>query len=211
MTVPRSTDVLVAGAGPAGVVTAVSLAARGMRVLLVDPAEPDADRGGEFTAGGHDVLVTGTALRALQSLELPVSMPLRPAAAIDLRFGAASARLIAADGAAVCEWSQFRHALRQAAVDSGARCARGTLISLVRGPRGYEAVIRHARGETQVTAAHAVMAVGGTRSGLAPMGSPQSAGIACAQRFTGVELSDRVVLALSAPSANGSDEHPGCA
>jgi menaquinone-9 beta-reductase len=210
MMVPRSTDVLIAGAGPAGVVTAVSLAARGMRVLLVDPAAPDVDNGGESAAGGHDVWVTGSALRGLHSLELPVSMPLRPAAAIDLRFGAASARQIAAAGAAVCEWSQFRHALRRAAVDSGARCARGTLISLVRGQRGYEAVIRHARGETQVTAAHAVMAVGGIRSGLAPVGSPQSAGIACAQRFTGAELDDRIVLVLSTPSASGSDEHPGC-
>jgi menaquinone-9 beta-reductase len=194
-------DVLIVGSGPAGAVTAIGLARRGMRVLVVDP-----DAG--LDAGSRDVLVTGPALRGLELLNIPLPDPLRRADVVELRFGAGPVREIPDSGAAVCDWRGFLRALRRAAAESGARFLAGTVTSLGQDPGGYRAEI--GRAETVIIATHAVVACGSGRGPLAPDGVTHSAGMACAQRFTGTRLGGRVVFSLAEPSAI-PDDPPTCA
>jgi len=217
---PQEVDVLVAGAGPAGAVAAADLARRGFSVLLAD------DAGG---VGDHDVLVSAQARQALAALGLPEGALLRPAATIRLSFGAAAGRSIASGGAAVCSRARLGEALRRLAVAAGATAVRGRVTSVARAAGGFEALVagRGPGGETRrVAARHVVAATGSAARGAAALGTAAlgtaalgtaalgtgapGTGLACAQRFAAPGLHGQLLLAMTAPAADGPGAPPTC-
>jgi len=172
-------------------------------VLLVDGEDVPDD-------GGHDVLVSGPALRGLRSLDLPGLDPWRPVEEVDIRFGADVRHIVGGAGAAVCDRDRFRTVLRGAATGFGAVETRGTVTSLTRVDGGHRARIEVAGDVTSVVARHVVLAVGaGGGGGLVPPGLPHTYGVVCVQRFTGAGSDARMTMALPAPSATGTGA-PAC-
>jgi menaquinone-9 beta-reductase len=213
--VPSGCDVLVAGAGPAGAITAAVLARQEMDVLLVDWADDGIS---------HDILVTAPALRGLAEAGVGTPHGARPADVIDLRFGPDSRRAVPDFGAVICDRARFRRGLRRAATRAGVRSIRGTAVTVVREQADYQVTVETAAGATTVAARHVVLATGSaSRGGLAGGGLPPSAdgpatgdpprlaGLACAQRFSGARPGAQLALALSAPSGTAPDAPPTCA
>jgi menaquinone-9 beta-reductase len=212
MTVPaRDVDVLVAGAGPAGAVTAAALARHGLSVLVADPA---------IGGGDYDVLISGQARRALASLGLSLAALARPVPVIRLSFGARAGRSIADADAAVCGQRQLRQALRQAAAEAGVQEVTGRVTDMARVNDGFRVLVAGA-GDVPVLAVaarHLVVATGSAACGPVPGacgpvpagGSPRAAGIACARRFAGVRLRGRLLLTMIAPAATGPHAPPTC-
>lgn len=201
-------DVLVVGAGPAGTATAAGLALRGMKVLIADPADPETAPGQtEGPRGERDVLLTGPALRGLESLGISVPAGTETRDTIELRFSDGPSRAVTGTGARVRDWDGFLRTLRQLAAGAGARFVRGTVTGLTREAVGYRAETGH--GRAVITATHVVVACGSGRGALVPDGASHSAGVACAQRFTSAAPGTPVVLALPGPSAV-PDDLPRC-
>jgi flavin-dependent dehydrogenase len=203
MSLPAAAEVLVAGAGPAGATAAVTLARQGMEVLLVGK------EGGSRPAGGYDVLITGQARGMLASAGLASLVPVRPVNLVELRFGASVTRTVSDSGAAVCDWREFRRALRGAAVSAGARYVRGTVTSLTPQAGAHQAVIACGGSQAAVSARHAVVAAGGGSGTLTPV-TPQGSGLVCARRYRGVRLGTRALLVLPAPAATAARVNVTC-
>src|SRR5215468_5481890 len=161
MSHPAMAEVLVAGAGPAGAVAALTLARHGIKVLLVGK------EGGTAPGGGYDVLITGQAKSILDSAGLAGQLPVRPVSQVEVRFGGSVTRVITDSGAAVCDWGQLRRALRGAAVRAGARYIRGTVTALTPDGDSHQAVIGYRGRSVRIAARHVVVAAGGG-SGLFP-------------------------------------------
>lgn len=122
MDLPRTSDVLIAGGGPAGLVTAIALRRAGFRVTVVDPASPPVDK-----ACGEGILPKGMAVLRELGVDLP-SESLLPFHGI--RF--------IEDGAVV--EARFRHGCgygvrRTVLHDALARRAAGAGVILVWGAR----------------------------------------------------------------------------
>jgi menaquinone-9 beta-reductase len=200
----RNVDVLVVGAGPAGAVVAAALTRDGMSVLLADAANDTED---------HDVLISGQARRGLASLGLAEVALARPVKIIRLGFGGRAGRSIADAGAAVCGRAWLRERLRRAAADAGAVDVRGRVTAITRGAGCFEALITDVGNAALlvVTARHVVAATGSAAClPQAPPGSPHAIGIACARRFAGARLRDRLLLTMTAPAATGPNAPPTC-
>jgi menaquinone-9 beta-reductase len=215
VSVPARCDVLVAGAGPAGAVTAAALARQELAVLLVDPADDGVS---------YDILVTAPALRGLAEAGLATPRGARPADVIDLRFGPDSRRAVPGPGAVICDRARFRLGLRRAATRAGVLRIRGTAVAVVREQAGYQVTVETAAGATTVAARHVVLAAGSaSRGGLAADvlphltavkatgDPPRSTGLACAQRFSGARPGAPLALVLSVPSGTVPAAPPTCA
>jgi flavin-dependent dehydrogenase len=213
-------DVLVIGAGLAGTTAAIALARLGLSVLLVD----DGAGGGD-----HDLLISGQALRALDSLGLRQPPRLRPVRSIRIRFSRATRRITDSAAAAV-SGRRLGEALRQTATGAGAELLVGTVTDLEPAGTGHRAAVLTARSSAgpggrppgtprrtwEITARHVIMATGSDRSlaGWQPPGGAGPvplAGVACARRFTGPGLRGTALLALMAPDVTAADAPPTCA
>ncbi|OFW21864.1 MAG: hypothetical protein A3H97_08310 [Acidobacteria bacterium RIFCSPLOWO2_02_FULL_65_29] len=122
-------DVAVIGAGPAGAWTAYLLAARGARVVLVDPSHPrEKPCGGGVTARALDLVADG--LGALPSL-----VAIRSARFVDSTSGASVAVPFAESpvpALSVASRAQFDAALVAAAERAGATLIRARATSVTR-------------------------------------------------------------------------------
>lgn len=204
---PAGLDVLVIGTGPAGGAAAIALARSGLSVLLVGDDHADDD---------YDMLITGQALVAMNSLGLRPAPHLRPVRSIKVRFSRAT-RQITDSAAAAVSRQRLCEALRQTALAAGAELWTGTVTDLETTGNGYRAaVVTAGSGTCEITARHAIMATGSEGS-LAGWHQPERltlpplAGIACARRFAGLRLRGRALLALMAPDATMADSPPRCA
>lgn len=196
-------DVLVIGAGPAGAAAAIATARLGLSVLLVS------DGGG---LGDHDMLISGQALRVLDSLALRPAPRLRPVRSIRMRFSQVT-RQITDSAAAAISGRRLCEALRQTAAAAGAELLAGTVTDLEPTGIGHRAaVLTTGSGIREITARHVIMAAGsdGRLSGSQITIEPL-AGIACARRFGGLRLRNMALLALMAPDAARADAPPTCA
>ncbi|MFC5185216.1 lycopene cyclase family protein [Actinomadura harenae] len=185
-----STDVLIVGAGPAGATTALALARRGIRPLLVGPLVPPGE--------SHDVLLSGPAVRALTLLDAIPRLPILKIDSAELRCGDGRPRGLAVTGSAACSDGALRGGLIRAATDAGATHLNAKATEIVLLPGGTH-MVELSSGVT-VTARHIVMATG------APSGSPN--GTAVAQRLTGVRLDESIVMRLPAPATSDPRETP---
>ena len=194
------TEVLVVGAGPAGAVTAIALARRGIPVLLVGPGLAD---------DGYDVMLSGPARRGLAALGVESLLPARPLAAVELALGERPSPPVTDAGASVCERSALLKTLHRAAVESGAHLAEGMATGLSHDCDGWHAMIDG----REVLARHVVRACGAwprhpsrrlrppddhSQQSLREAGG-SSSGMAFAARYGGAELGDRMLLALAPP------------
>ena len=204
MNPPAMAEVLVAGAGPAGAVAALTLARQGTEVLLVGK------EGGRAPGGGYDVLITGQAYGMLASAGLVDVVPVRTLSQVELRFGRPVTRVIADSGAAVCDWGQFRRVLRGAAIRAGARYIRGTVTALTPDGDLHQAVIDYRGRPVRVAARHVVAAAGGASGLFPPPVTQQGSGVVCARRYRGVRLGTRALLVLPVPAATATSIKVTC-
>ncbi|MEO3824690.1 FAD-dependent monooxygenase [Actinomadura sp. B10D3] len=199
---PRETAVLVAGAGPAGVVTAAELRRHGVDVLLV---------GDEPAGGAYDAVLSGPIMRTLATLDGGISGALRPIRAVDLRFDAdgPSTSLIA--DAAACDDRRLRADLRRLVTARGGALEPGRLVSLDRDPSGWTARVQGEDRVRTVVARHVVLALGwAAGSPLLPPKARHAVGVTCARRYGGVDLGGRLILRPLPPSPVDPHDHPAC-
>lgn len=208
MRYPAMAEVLVAGAGPAGAVAALTLARHGTKVLLV--GKEGGKGGGTAPGGGYDVLITGQAYGILESAGLAGLLPVRPVSQVEVRFGGSVTRVITDSGAAVCDWGQFRRALRGAAIRAGARYIRGTVTALTPDGDSHQAVIGYRGRPVRIAARHVVVAAGGGSGLFPPPVTQQGSGLVCARRYRGVRLGTRAVLVLPVPAATAASVNVTC-
>jgi flavin-dependent dehydrogenase len=208
VTPPQSSTVLVIGAGPAGCVTAATLARRGIQVLLADvPA----------AALSHGILVSGAAVRGLATIDLvwPARTPVNE---VGLQFGTGPSHTVPDVGAVTCDSVLLRERLQRAAGQAGATLLHGRVNALTRQADGYRAVVNG----TPVGSRHLVIATGAgplptqqpTAAGRLPtlrrLQAAHTVGLACAQRCAGGSLTGRMLLAMTAPAATSNREPPTC-
>ncbi|MFB4309960.1 FAD-dependent oxidoreductase [Actinomadura sp. GTD37] len=189
-------DALVVGGGPAGAAAAAALARRGLRTLLADDPRP-----GTL----HDVLVSGPARHALETLGGWDDARTRPAGELDLWFGARTRRVIDDAGMAVCDRAGLVASLRGAAEEAGAVLLAGRVADVCRTDGGHRATLADG---TTVTARHVVLATGPgpARERAADAGTR----LQCAQRFTGAAPGGRIVLQMVTPAGNDPKAQPSC-
>ncbi|NUP50582.1 MAG: FAD-dependent oxidoreductase [Catenulispora sp.] len=183
MTAPADAfDVLIVGAGPAGAAAAVTAARAGLSVLLADDSAPR-------PAG--DVVLSAVAARRLA--ELGATVPgTRPAGSVELCFPGRS-RQVTGIGTTIAETDVLRAALADAAIAAGAESVTGRVELPSNAADGDRAVLDG----MPIRARHIVLA-----TGAAGTTTPAHAtGIACAQRFAGIDITDRIVLAPLRPAA----------
>ena len=186
----RDADVLVVGAGPAGAAAARSACAAGLRVLLADDTA---------SRPAHDVMLSDLATARLA--ELGVEPTSRRVDSYELRFPAHT-RQIEGAVAAVTDAGSLRARLIEAARAAGAELIIARVTRVSAGSGGYTARTEDGR---SLRACHAVLAVG-ARADLAGVARPGPSalhdGIACARRFGGIGLVDRILLAPVTPAAD---------
>jgi flavin-dependent dehydrogenase len=178
-------DVLIVGSGPAGAAAAVTAARAGLHVLLADDSGPR--RAGE-------VMVSGIAAQRLAGLGAAARY-LSSAGSVELRFPN-SMRLVTGTGAAIVDHGLLRATLADAAQAAGAELVAGRVTLTAETIDGGCAFLDG----VPVRASHIVR---GTGAGAMTRSTPStpSTGIAHAQRFTGIDIKDRIVLAPIQPPA----------
>ncbi|WP_433334703.1 FAD-dependent monooxygenase [Spirillospora sp. CA-294931] len=194
-------DVLVAGAGPSGAVTAALLAGRGLRTLLVGESEAPGP--------GHDLALSAAALGRLRTLGLLDGDPGRPDGAVDVRFGSGDRRAFAGTRVTFADRDELRTRLGEAATARGAVRLPGRVVALTEHEAGHEATVETADGTETFVVRHAVVAVGsGTDGGLLPSRSPHGAGVAVARRYTGTGGESRMLIQFRPPSEHDPHDRP---
>ena len=195
-------DVLITGAGPAGTVTALTLARHGLRVDLVDKASAPLNE-------DFDLLVGAPAVRELSKLGVAGRLPLRSVDVVDLRSGDGSGHEIPDCGIALCDAGAFREGLLDAAISAGARFVPGIATSVTRRNGMF-----HVRIDGTVrTATHLVDATGVSeviKNQLDRADTITFPGVACAQRFRGTVHNSRIVLAVAIPPGTNPHDGPVC-
>ncbi len=171
MSTSASSDVIVVGGGPAGAATAMQLAARGVRVTLLDRARFPRDKAcSEFMSPAATELLRR--LGVLAELEREPSA--RPAA---LRISARGGYALIGrfSSAAVAPWRSFGLALRrdrldaqllQAAADAGVRVMQGwTVAGLIHeGSAAVGVTARAGSGQVRTFLAPLIVGADGLRS-----------------------------------------------
>ena len=160
MTDVRETDVLVAGAGPAGAIAARLLARHGRQVTLVDPGSCATDRLEVLPPSGCLVL---QALDLVDILHDP--QVVRPCLGIRRRWGAMAPEFddfLRRPGSAgyVIDRARFDGRLRAAASEAGVRIMRGRVVAAQCEGERIQASIRTCAGDLVLAAGVAVDATG---------------------------------------------------
>ena len=155
-----STEVLVAGAGPAGATVARLLALRNLRVLLVDPLGPSLQRLEILAPSAYPVLEALDLLRLLDEPSLAC-----PCLGIRRRWGTSDVRVDdflnhPGSRGAVIDRSRFDQALRSEARKAQAQFLRGRVVSVRKEEDSILATIRHGQSRSVVTARLVVDATG---------------------------------------------------
>lgn len=218
----RDVDVLVAGCGPAGAVTAWALARQGLDVLIVGDDTMHPAHG-----HGYDVIVTDAALAGLRTLTDLEQAPLTPAVPLRLGFSTDSPRMpthqpllrwrsLPDAVGATARSDRLRLWLRCGAVAAGAGFLEGR-VQTAPGctewaeHRYHDVTVGGAQGMTHLRARHLVMATGVAHSiGHVLHGAGHTQGVASVQRFDYAMPSGDIRLLLLAPSEFDPRTRPSC-
>ncbi|SFI28107.1 Dehydrogenase (flavoprotein) [Streptosporangium canum] len=192
MTAPLTADVLIVGAGPAGAITAAELARHGLRAVLAGEEAGEAD---------YDLVLSGAAMRGLASLGALEEVAARVVDTVELRLGQGGGHVLPEAVNAACERRHLVGGLRRTAIAAGAIRLPGRVTDPERRDGAWHASI----GGATVSARHLVVATGAPSGG-----TPHATGLLCAQRYSGVNLTGSIVLALPAPRTIDPAERPTC-
>jgi flavin-dependent dehydrogenase len=196
MSMTRTFDVLVAGAGPAGSIAATELAKSGLDVGLLDARSETA---------AIDLLLVGTGQEILRTHDVALAAA-RPMDVMELRFGERPGRTFDELDALVVDAGALRAALVDAATAAGATLLTGTAYAIDRTDGGLRVTV--ATDEPPITVKQVVIATGTSSTSLAARPVHTGAGLSCAQRFAGIDGLDRIVLALIPPRSTRADAPP---
>ncbi|MEV0422208.1 FAD-dependent monooxygenase [Streptosporangium canum] len=192
MTAPLTADVLIVGAGPAGAITAAELARHGLRAVLAGEEAGEAD---------YDLVLSGAAMRGLASFGALEEVAARVVDTVELRLGQGGGHVLPEAVNAACERRHLVGGLRRTAIAAGAIRLPGRVTDPERRDGAWHASI----GGATVSARHLVVATGAPSGG-----TPHATGLLCAQRYSGVNLTGSIVLALPAPRTIDPAERPTC-
>ncbi|MEV4548016.1 FAD-dependent monooxygenase [Nonomuraea wenchangensis] len=199
-------DVLVVGAGPAGAIAAAELARHGLRTVLVGQDDGAAD---------HDLVLSGAALRGLESVGATGEVTARAVEAVELRLGPGDGHVLPEAVSAVCGRRPLLDGLRRLAVAAGATWLPSIVTDPVRRDGAWHASTIDTMppgadrtgdaGGVAVVARHLVLA-----TGAPPAAASHATGLLCARPYRGVDLTASIVLALPAPRTIDPAERPTC-